>query len=107
MSVSEAFEGAVPGRMPARRVWELRQQVRALEAEREELVEELAELRSQLIGAYQRLAAGAAGPDVPNRLLRLVCDEANRIRLEALRYAQKVEYEARSQSWRAGPVSEG
>ncbi|MEV6606551.1 hypothetical protein [Kutzneria sp. NPDC051319] len=96
MSVSEAFD-AVPGRVPARRVWELRQQVRALEAERDELAEEVSELRSQLIGAYQRLAAGAGGPDVPSRLLRLVCDEANRIRLEALRYAQQIEHEARSQ----------
>src|SRR4051794_32536192 len=99
MSVSEAYDDAVPLPVSARRVWELRQQVRALEAERAELVDELAELRSQLIGAYQRLAAGTAGPDVPSRLLRLVCDEANQIRLEALRYAQKVENEARSPSW--------
>jgi hypothetical protein len=102
MSVSEAYDDAVPMSASARRVWELRQQVRALETERSELVEELSELRSQLIGAYQRLAAGAAGPEVPSRLLRLACDEANRIRLEALRYAQKVESEARAQSWRAG-----
>jgi hypothetical protein len=105
MSVSEAYDDAVPMSAPARRVWELRQQVRALEAERAELVEELSELRSQLIGAYQRLAESTTGPDVPSRLLRLICDEANRIRLEALRYAQKVEYEARSQSWRAGPFN--
>jgi hypothetical protein len=106
MSVSEAYDDAVPPPVPARRVWELRQQVRALEAERAELVDELAELRSQLIGAYQRLAAGTAGPDVPSRLLRLVCDEASQIRLEALRYAQRVETEARSPSWRAGPAGE-
>ncbi|MFC0543450.1 hypothetical protein [Kutzneria chonburiensis] len=99
MSVSEAYDDAVPMSAPARRVWELRQQVRALEAERAELVEELSAMRSQLIGAYQRLADSAAGPDVPSRLLRLVCDEANRIRLEALRYAQKIENEARSHSW--------
>jgi uncharacterized coiled-coil DUF342 family protein len=96
MSVSEAFGDAVPGRMPAHRLWELRQQVRALVAERDELVEEVAQLRSQLIVAYQRLAAGASGSDVPERLLRLVCEEANRIRLDALRYAQRVENEARS-----------
>jgi hypothetical protein len=97
MSVSEAYDDAVPRSVSARRVWELRQQVRALETERSELVEELSELRSQLIVAHQRLAAGAAGPDGPSRLLRLVCDEANRIRLEALRYAQRIEHEARSQ----------
>src|SRR4051794_23861391 len=106
MSVSEAYDDAVPPPVPARRGWGLRQQVRALGAERAGLVDELAGPRSPPVRAYQRLAAGAAGPDVPSRLLRLVCDEASQIRLEALRYAQKVETEARSPSWRAGPAGE-
>jgi hypothetical protein len=98
MSVGEAFDRPAVGRPSAREFWELRQEVRALRAERDELAEQVAGLRGQLIVAYQRLAANVAGPDVPGRLLRLVCDEANRIRLEALRYAQRVENEFRSRA---------
>ena len=96
--VGDAFDDAAPGRTSARQLWELRQQVRAVTAERDELLLEVAQLRDQLIVAYQRLAAGGSGPDVPARLLQLVCEEANRIRLEALRYAQRIEHEVQSHS---------
>jgi hypothetical protein len=96
MSVGEAFDRPAQGRPSAREFWELRQEVRALRSERDELAEEAAGLRGQLIVAYQRLAANATGPDVAHRLLRLVCEEANRIRLNALRYAQRMESEHRS-----------
>lgn len=96
MSVSEAFDFPPPGQSSARQVWELRQQVRALTAERDELAEEAAALRGQLIVAYQRLAEGSSGPDVASQLLRLVCEEAARIRLDAVRYAQRVEHDVYS-----------
>jgi cell division protein FtsB len=96
MSVSDAFDSPMPRHASARQVWELRQQVRALAAERDELAAEVAELRGQLIVAYQRLVAGQAGTDTASRLLRLVCEEAARIRLDAVRYARQRENEGDS-----------
>jgi hypothetical protein len=96
MSVSDAVDFPAPSHPSARQVWELRQEVRALAAERDELAQEVAELRGQLIVAYQRLTEGNVGTDAASRLLTLVCEEAARIRLDAVRYAQRIEHEARS-----------
>jgi hypothetical protein len=96
MSVSDAVDFPVPGHSSARQVWELRQEVLALKTERDELAAEVSELRGQLIVACQRLVDGAAGTDAASRLLRLVCAEAAQIRLDAVRYAQRIEHEARS-----------
>jgi regulator of replication initiation timing len=98
MSVSEAFDEPVAGSSRARQLWEMRQRLGELAAERDELALEADELRSELITAYQRLAAGAVDAGVANALLRLVCDEARRIRLRAVQYAQQVEHDARSRT---------